>query len=82
MTIISLLHPDDACFGGEEVHYDDVIKPALPKFIIEKTKEGEFNFLGRHVTQNPDFSIEVVMDKYLKQVNQVMVPTARRKQPS
>ena len=46
-----------------------------------KTQETEFDFLGRHVTQRPDYSIEVDMDKYLHGVEKVMIPVAGRKRP-
>ena len=54
-----LLYVDDACFGGSGAYYDQVIETTLGKFTIGKTKEDEFDFLGRHVTQNKDYSIDV-----------------------
>ena len=61
-----LLYVDDACFGGSGPLYDKVIKQTLSKFTVGKIQEDEFDFLGRHVTQKKDFSIEVDMDKYIR----------------
>jgi len=57
-----------------------VIKATLGKFTVGKTQEDEFDFLGRHVTQRKDYTIEVDMDKYLRGVDTVNIPMARRKQ--
>ena len=73
---------DDACFGGSGPLYDRVIRETLAKFTVGKTQEDEFDFLGRHVTQRKDFSIEVDMDKYLRNVERVQIPMSRRKQSS
>lgn len=51
-------------------------------FFVGKTEENEFDFLGRHVTQRKDFSIEVDMGRYLENVEKVTIPMARRKQSS
>ena len=77
-----LLHVDDAYFGGSGQLYDKVIQNTLHKFTVGKTQEQEFDVLGRHVTQRPDFTIEVDMDRYLRQVQKVIIPMARRKQPT
>ena len=69
-----LLYVDDACFGGFGPLYDKVLKATLAKLTVGKTQEGEFDFLGRHVTQRTAFSIEVDMDKYLRGVEKVMIP--------
>ena len=58
-----LLYVDDACFGSSGPHSEAVIKSTLSQFIVGKTREDEFDFLGRHVTQRKDYSIEVDMDK-------------------
>ena len=58
-----------------------MIKATLGKFTVGKTQEDEFDFLGRHVTQKKDYTIEVDMDKYLRGVEKVNIPMARRKQP-
>ena len=75
-----LLYVDDACFGGAGHRHEKVIKATLGKFTVGKTQEGEFDFLGRHVTQRADFTFEVNMDKYLRGVEKVFILMARRKQ--
>ena len=45
-----------------------------------KIQEQEFDFLGRHVTQRPDYTIEVDMDKYIRALEKVTIPMARRRQ--
>ena len=39
--------------------------------------EDEFDFLGRHVTQKKDYTIEIDMDKYLRAVDTVNIPMLR-----
>ena len=75
-----LLYVDDACFGGEGPVYERVVKETLKQFTIGKTEEGAFKFLGRQVTQNKDFSVEIDMDAYFKTVKPVQIPMQRRKQ--
>ena len=63
----------------------DLSTKRLPRLLWQsllwvKTQEDEFDFLGRHVTQRRDFSIEVDMDKYLRGVERVTAPLTRRRQ--
>ena len=76
-----LLYLVDDCFGGAGRHYEQVIKTTLGKLTVGKTQEDEFDFLGRHVTQRKDYMIEVDMDTYLRGLEKVSIPMARRRQP-
>ena len=76
-----LLYVDDACFGGGGKYYEQVMKKTLEMLTVGKVAEKEFDFLGRHVTQLLDFSIEVDMEKNIRGIERVMIPMARRKQP-
>ncbi len=51
------------------------------KFKIGKTYDGEFDVLGRHVKQFPDYNITIDMHKYIKAIEPVRIADARRKQP-
>ena len=76
-----LLYVDDACYGGSGPHYEHVVNQTHKQFNIGKKFETEFDFLGRHVKQYSDFRIEVDMDKYIRSLEKVVIPTARRNQP-
>ena len=52
------------------------------KFVIGKEEYDSFNFLGRQVRQNPDFSIEVDQHEYVKGLQRVLVSKGRRSQPT
>ena len=54
----------------------------MARFNIGRKHEGEFDFLGRHVRQDPkDYHIEVDMEEYCSKLEKVMVPMARRRTP-
>ena len=78
-----VLHVDDACYGGDGLYYKSVIDNVLKQFKIGNQKEKEFDFLGRHVKQNQQyFSIEIDQHQYVKNLERVFIPKARRCQPN
>ena len=73
-----LLYVNDACVGGAGRYYEQVLKSTLGKFTVGKTQEDEFDFLGQDMAQKKDYTIEVDTDKYLRGVEKVNIPMARR----
>ena len=53
----------------------------LPVRNIGKEEHTDFDFLGRHVHQNDDFSIEVDQHSYVKTVKPIHIPRERRNKP-
>ncbi len=52
----------------------------LNKAYIRK-KLSEFVFLGRHISQKEDFSISMDQHEYVKKIESIYIPAARRKDP-
>ena len=52
------------------------------KFVIGKEEYDSFNFLGRPVRQNPDFSIEVDQHDYVKGLQRELDRKEHRSQPT
>jgi hypothetical protein len=77
-----VLHVDDACYGGEGRYWDATIADCLKQFKIGNEKKDEFDFLGRHVKQNADFSIEIDQHQYIENLQKVFVPKSRRVTPT
>jgi hypothetical protein len=76
-----VLHVDDACYGGEGKFYKDAIDNVLKQFKIGTENEKEFDFLGRHVKQLDDFSIEIDQHQYVSGLERVHIPKERRMKP-
>ena len=77
-----VLHVDDACFAGEGPVFEQAMNHLRKKFTIGKEEYDSFDFLGRHVVQNPDFSIELDQHQYVQALTSVAVNKARRSQPT
>ena len=76
------LYVDDACFGGKGQYYEDVLEKTMARSNIGRQSKFEFDFLGRHVKQDPkDFHIEIDMEDYCSKLEKVFVPMARRRTP-
>ena len=54
-----VLHVDDACYAREGPVFEKAMQHVRAKFNIGSEKSGEFDFLGRHIIQNNDYSIEI-----------------------
>ena len=76
-----VLHVDDACYGGQGDYWKSCVANCLKQFHIGNEEEGEFDFLGRHVKQLPDFSIEIDQHQYCQNLQRVFIPRNRRNQP-
>jgi hypothetical protein len=76
-----VLHVDDACYGGSGKFYDATMANCLAQFKIGNEKTKEFDFLGRHVIQRDDFSIEIDQHQYVKNLQKVFIPKSRRVMP-
>ena len=48
---------------------------------IGETKRGAFEFLGRSVVQDEDFTIRVDQHEYLKKIEPIYIPAVRRRTP-
>ena len=81
-TGMLVLHVDDACFSGKGPQFERAMDYCRSKFVIGKEEYDSFNFLGRHVKQNLDFSIEVDQHEYVKGLQRVHVSKERRTQPT
>ena len=58
------------------------MKRTMARFNIGCQSDWEFDFLGRHVKQNPkDYSIEIDMQDYCSKLEKVKIPMARRTSP-
>ena len=77
-----VLHVDDACFSGSGPQFEKAMDYLRSKFIIGKEEYDSFIFLGRHVKQLNDFSIEVDQHDYVKGLQRVVVSKERRSQPN
>ena len=75
-----VLHVDDAAYAGEGPLWEKALQHLRKKFTIGKEEFDEFTFLGRHVKQNKDFSIEIDQHEYVKSLKHVRVDRARRSQ--
>jgi hypothetical protein len=75
-----VLHVDDALHAGQGKEYEDSMKTILNIFEIpdDKREEGNFSFLGRAITQQPDGSVHITMQNYLDDVQPIFVTKPRR----
>merc|ERR1712012_1002763 len=81
-TGMLVLHTDDACFSGKGPQFERALAYCRSKFIIGKEEYDSFIFLGRHVRQHQDFSIEVDQHDYVRGIQRVKVNKDRRSQPA
>ena len=83
LTGMLVLHVDDACYAGKGAHYEQCVKNLWNNMNLGKEGKGSegFQFLGRWVKQNPDFSIEVDQSEYVRNLERVHIPLARRRTP-
>ena len=75
-----VLHVDDACFAGEGPLWEKAMQHLRKKFIMGKEEYGDFTFLGRHVLQKKDFTVEIDQHDYLSTLQKVTVSRERRGQ--
>ena len=73
-----VLHVDDAAFAGEGPVWKKAMQYLRSKFTIGKEEYDDFTFLGRHVHQNKDFSIDIDQHEYVKGLESVKVSRERR----
>ncbi len=66
-----IIHVDDACFAGAGEAYDKAIESLRQKVKIGTEDEQEFDFLGRHVKQLDDYTIEIDQHTYVKNIERV-----------
>ena len=76
-----VLHVDDACFAGEGPMWEKAMQRLRSRFTIGKEEYDDFTFLGRHVVQKPDCSIEIDQHEYVKSIQRVPVLKERRSKP-
>ena len=76
-----VLHVDDACYAGEGPIFEKAMKYVRSKFTIGKEEFGEFDFLGRHVIQRNDYTIEIDQHTYIDCLQSVAVSKERRTNP-
>ena len=74
-----VLHVDDAAHAGEGPAYERALNYIRSKLTIGKEEQDEFEFLGRHVVQHKDFTIEIDQHTYVKAIPKVSVSMERRR---
>ena len=77
-----VLHVDDACHIGEGAMYERALQHIRATLTLCKEEADDFVFLGRHVVQHDDCSIEIDQHAYVKSIEKVRVPQDRRRQSS
>ena len=68
-----VLHFDDACLAGVEPAYDKAVALLRKRLNTGSESTGAFEFLGRHVKQNTDGSIEVDQHAYVRTLISVYI---------
>ena len=76
-----VLHVDDGCWAGHGPHFSKAQEMLRSCMNMGKEEEGEFTFLGRHVKQFPDGTIEIDQYDYCRQIESIKVPRHRRQTP-
>ena len=66
-----VLHVDDACHAGEGPAYTRAMDYVRKHFTIGKEEQDDFVFLGRHVVQHKDYSIEIDQHQYIDSVQKL-----------
>ena len=61
-----VLHVDDAAYAGHGPVWKRALDQLRQTYTIGKEEYGTFQFLGRRVIQNRDYSIEVDQHEYIK----------------
>ena len=54
-----VLHVDDACYAGKGPYFQSCVDYLKKTFTLGAEGVDDFEFLGRHVVQKPDFTIEI-----------------------
>ena len=75
-----VLHVDDAAYAGEGPIFEKAMQHLRKKFTIGKEEHDEFEFLGRHVKQHSDYSIDIDQHSYVKALERVHISRERRSQ--
>jgi len=75
------LHVDDACYAGEGPEFEKAMNYIRGKFTLGKEEKDDFDFLGRHVVQRKDFTVELDQWAYIKALERVHVSKERRSNP-
>ena len=73
------VHVDDILMGGSKEFQETVMKSLKERFPFKHWVTGEGEFLGKHVKQNSDQSIEVSQKDYSMSVSCISISKERRK---
>ena len=74
-----ILHVDDGLWTGTGSRFKSAQGCVRRAFKALKEKNGEFDFLGRHVTQDEHFNITVDQHQYIREIRPIYVTAARRR---
>ena len=76
-----VLHVDDGCWAGSGPIFRRAQDDLRAVMNMGKEETDEFTFLGRHVRQLPDGTIEIDQYDYCRQIEAIKVPRNRRQTP-
>ena len=76
------VHVDDGLWAGAGPEFE-LARSKLRKLLsIGKEQRGTFEFLGRHIVQEQDFTIKVDQHDYVRKIKPVYIPATRRRSPT
>ena len=75
-----VLHVDDGLTAGEGPHYEAAIQALRGRAPLDQWRRQSFDFLGRHVTQLDDYTVEIDQKKYWSKVEPLYLAKHRKKQ--
>ena len=76
------MHVDDGLWAGSGDVYERARDKLRSLIHIGEEKRGEFEFLGRRIVQDKNFTIHVQQHEYAQKIQPVYIPAVRRKNPS
>ena len=77
-----ILHVDDACYGGTGTVFQQPMEQLKQTLTIGAERQDDFTFLGRHVVQKQDFTIEIDQHEYVMQLEKIKLTKERISKPT
>ena len=76
------VHVDDGLWAGSGTAYEKARDKLRPIIHIGDEKRGSFEFLGRRVVQDEDFTFRVDQHEDVMNIEQIYILAVRRRTPS